>query len=117
MKKRMMTASLAVLIGLVSMTSCKKQQSQMVATPHKTMTVETQSRELTTNYSATIRGRQDIEIYPQVGGTLQKLCVTEGQRVKKGCPAVMNFTENPSQGDTLSISGTGRRSVRFPFLP
>ena len=79
-----MTASLAVLIGLVSMTSCKKQQSQMVATPHKTMTVETQSRELTTNYSATIRGRQDIEIYPQVGGTLQKLCVTEGQRVKKG---------------------------------
>lgn len=84
MKKRMMTASLAVLIGLVSMTSCKKQQSQMVATPHKTMTVETQSRELTTNYSATIRGRQDIEIYPQVGGTLQKLCVTEGQRVKKG---------------------------------
>lgn len=84
MKKRMMTASLAVLIGLVSMTSCKKQQPQMVATPHKTMTVETQSRELSTNYSATIRGRQDIEIYPQVGGTLQKLCVTEGQRVKKG---------------------------------
>lgn len=84
MKKRMMTASMAVLIGLVSMTSCKKEQSQMVATPHKTMTVETQSRELSTNYSATIRGRQDIEIYPQVSGTLQKLCVTEGQRVKKG---------------------------------
>ena len=35
-------------------------------------------------YSATIRGRQDIDIYPQVSGTLTKVCVTEGQRVKNG---------------------------------
>ena len=34
-------------------------------------------------YSSTIRGCQDINIYPQVGGTLQKLLVTEGQRVRK----------------------------------
>ena len=39
---------------------------------------------LPTKASATIRGRQDIEVYPQVGGTLQRLCETEGQAVKKG---------------------------------
>lgn len=41
---------------------------------------------MTTKYSATIRGRQDIEVYPQVGGTLQRLCVTEGQKVSQGQP-------------------------------
>lgn len=35
-------------------------------------------------YSATIRGRQDIEIYPQVSGTLTQVCVSEGERVKRG---------------------------------
>ena len=31
-----------------------------------------------------IRGRQDIDIMPQVSGTLTKLCVTEGQKVSTG---------------------------------
>ena len=35
-------------------------------------------------FSATIEGRQDVEIYPQVSGTPQRLCVQEGDRVKKG---------------------------------
>lgn len=39
---------------------------------------------MTDVYSATIRGRQDIEIYPQVGGFLTKVCVEEGERVKRG---------------------------------
>ena len=33
---------------------------------------------------AVIRGRQDIDIYPQVSGTIEKLCVTEGQKVRRG---------------------------------
>lgn len=42
------------------------------------MKVEATDKELSTSYSATIRGRQDIDIYPQVSGTIEKLCVTEG---------------------------------------
>ena len=64
--------------------SCQKEQPMGQAGTYKTMKVKTENRELPSSYSATIRGRQDIEIYPQVGGTLQKLCVTEGQRVRKG---------------------------------
>ena len=48
------------------------------------MTVATTDREIPVNYSATIRGRQDIAIYPQVSGTISQLCVTEGQRVSNG---------------------------------
>ena len=48
------------------------------------MTVSPTDRMISSAYSATIRGRQDIDIYPQVGGTLTKVSVTEGQRVKSG---------------------------------
>ncbi|MFI3247584.1 MAG: efflux RND transporter periplasmic adaptor subunit [Rikenellaceae bacterium] len=34
--------------------------------------------------SATIRGRQDVDVYPQVGGVLTKLLVEEGDLVRKG---------------------------------
>ena len=51
---------------------------------YQTLKIDTVDRELQTNYSATIRGRQDIDIYPQVSGTLTKLCVVEGQTVKRG---------------------------------
>lgn len=35
-------------------------------------------------YSASIQGRQDVEIYPQVSGTITRVCVKEGERVSKG---------------------------------
>jgi len=61
----------------------KKQQAQSLV-EFKTEKVIKKDLTLESKYSATIRGRQDIEVYPQVGGTLQKLCVVEGQKVSKG---------------------------------
>ena len=37
-------------------------------------------------YPATIRGKQDVEIRPQVSGFITKLCIDEGSVVKKGQP-------------------------------
>ena len=76
----------SVLASLVLLSSCgggKKQEPASVAN-FKTTKVGKQNVTLNSKYSATIRGRQDIEVYPQVSGTLQKLCVTEGQNVSKG---------------------------------
>ena len=56
----------------------------MQAGNYETMKVATTDKALTTTYSATIRGRQDIDIYPQVAGTIQELCVSEGEKVRKG---------------------------------
>lgn len=36
------------------------------------------------HFSATIEGQQDVEIYPQVSGTISDLKVKEGEQVKKG---------------------------------
>lgn len=63
---------------------CKEAPAPQVATEYEVMTVAPTDRMLSSAYSATIRGRQDIDIYPQVSGTLTKVCVTEGQRVKSG---------------------------------
>ncbi|MCH5169304.1 MAG: efflux RND transporter periplasmic adaptor subunit [Prevotellaceae bacterium] len=79
---------LYVFLSLIAMTlsSCGgKQQQRTMPTPNFNIgKPEKKDITLTQKYSATIRGRQDIDVYPQVGGTLQKLCVTEGQRVTKG---------------------------------
>lgn len=48
-------------------------------------TVATDSVTIEESYSASIRGRQDIEIYPQVSGTIRRVCVKEGQKVHKDC--------------------------------
>ncbi len=42
------------------------------------------SSQQTTQYPATIKGTQDIEIRPQVSGFIIKLCVDEGATVRKG---------------------------------
>ena len=51
---------------------------------YATMKITVSDKKFSTSYSATIRGRQDIDIYPQVSGTIERLCVTEGEKVRKG---------------------------------
>lgn len=43
-----------------------------------------EDRELTVKYSAVIEGKQDVEVRPQVSGTLTQVCMQEGARVRKG---------------------------------
>lgn len=47
-------------------------------------TLQPSNVELKSSYPATIRGKQDVEIRPQVAGFITKLCVDEGATVKKG---------------------------------
>ena len=76
------------LIGLVGFTavlvSCKQTPQAPMNANYATMKITVSDKKFSTSYSATIRGRQDIDIYPQVSGTIEKLCVTEGQTVRRG---------------------------------
>lgn len=65
---------------------CTQAPPAQMQSEYEVMTVAPADRTLSSSYSATIRGRQDIEIYPQVSGTLTKVCVTEGQKVRSGQP-------------------------------
>ena len=69
--------------GLV-LAACGNAPAVQNQSEYPVMNISTADKELQTAYSATIRGRQDIDIYPQVSGTLTKLCVAEGQAVRKG---------------------------------
>lgn len=73
-----------VIMALACSCSGKTAQQKMPSANYETTTVATKDVTMNTKYSATIRGRQDIDVYPQVSGTLQRLCVTEGQKVAKG---------------------------------
>lgn len=86
MRKNIKFVATAVLALGAILCSCggKKTQQQMPSANFETMEVSTKDVTMTTKYSATIRGRQDIEVYPQVSGTLERLCVTEGQKVSQG---------------------------------
>jgi membrane fusion protein (multidrug efflux system) len=78
------TTILGTVVASILSSCSDNSQRQMPAANFETMKVTTKDVTMTTKYSATIRGRQDIDIMPQVSGTLTKLCVTEGQVVKTG---------------------------------
>ena len=50
------------------------------------LTLEPAKMELKSSYPVTIKGKQDIEIRPNVSGFITKLCVDEGSVVRKGQP-------------------------------
>lgn len=73
-----------ILFCCLSATGCKQAPPAQMEPEYEMMTLAPTDRLLSSTYSATIRGRQDIEIYPQVSGFLTKVGVAEGQRVRKG---------------------------------
>lgn len=77
------SAAIALTSGL---SSCggQQQQQQAQAPVIATLTVAYGSTDLNSEYAATIKGRTDIEIRPQVTGFITKVHVDEGQKVRRG---------------------------------
>jgi len=85
MKKRNVmawaVASATVAVGLVS---CGIEEPTPTDSSFETMTVKKSDIELPYKFSARMKGQNDVTITPQVSGQLTKICVSEGQQVKKG---------------------------------
>ena len=64
--------------------SCNLDMPKQTNTSFETMTVEKSDIELPYKFSARMKGQNDVTVTPQVSGQLTKICVTEGQQVKKG---------------------------------
>lgn len=80
MKKNLLFAAALFLL----LTACGKAPQAPQALPYASQTLSTTDAEVESRFSASIRGRQDISIMPQVGGTISKVCVTEGEVVRNG---------------------------------
>ena len=68
-----MKQGLLLLCCMIAATGCKQAPPAQMETEYEVMTVVPADRMISSAYSATIRGRQDIDIYPQVSGTLTKV--------------------------------------------
>lgn len=73
------------LLSICMLASCRDtSDSQGEPQTYPVLTVKYDNVNVAESYSASIQGRQDIEIYPQVAGTISNVCVKEGQDVKEG---------------------------------
>ena len=64
--------------------SCDNKQKDMPSEKYKTLTVTKSNQTLQSEYPAILRGRQAVEVRPQVSGTITKICIKEGDIVHKG---------------------------------
>ena len=72
---------LGIVAGLVS---CDVDMPKQTQSSFETMTVEKSDIEVPYKFSARMKGQNDVTVTPQVSGQLMKICVAEGQQVKKG---------------------------------
>ena len=75
---------LPLLLGLFILFSCQDKKQEKSALVYKTMKVERTSQAVKANYSATMKGKEIVEIRPQVSGLITKILIAEGQKVHKG---------------------------------
>lgn len=76
---------IALICFTLGLISCKQEEKGQAEAKYSVMKISANAeKEVMTSYSATIEGKQDIAIYPQVSGYIEKLCVTEGEKVREG---------------------------------
>ena len=83
-KKIFATWAAAATLVVGSLTSCGLDMPKETNSSFETMTVKKSDIELPYKFSAKMKGQNDVTVTPQVSGQLMKICVTEGQQVKKG---------------------------------
>lgn len=77
--------NLAVIAASLVLTwSCKKSAPAQESGTYKTLTVSKGKSVLNKEYTSTLEGIENVELRPQVSGTITKICVEEGSKVRKG---------------------------------
>lgn len=129
MKKRKIIRNIIITEAccLIILTCCKPSTDETGTVPSlSVLTVSEQQVDLTETFSASIRGRQDVDIIPQVSGRITRLCVKEGERVRRGqvlaiidqAPyqaalrtAVANVSAAKARVETARIELNGKQSL------
>lgn len=83
-RKNSMTWAVVIATAFSGLVSCNLDIPTETQTSFETMTIQKSDIELPYKFSARMKGQNDVTVTPQVSGQLTKICVTEGQQVKKG---------------------------------
>ena len=84
MERNTMWQWFCLLLVLAISNSCGVDIPKEKQSSFETMTVQKSDLEVPVKFSAKMKGQADVTISPQVSGQLMKICVTEGQQVRKG---------------------------------
>ena len=83
-KKYALMWAMVVGTAISGLTACNIDMPKETQSSFETMTIQKSDIELPYKFSARMKGQNDVTVTPQVSGQLTKICVTEGQQVKKG---------------------------------
>lgn len=84
MERNTMWQWFCLLLVLAISNSCGVDIPKEKQSSFETMVVQKTDIEVPMKFSAKMKGLADVTISPQVSGQLMKICVTEGQQVRKG---------------------------------
>ena len=82
--KRVLISGLAAAALTMTTTACQEAAVQQQAREYPVLTAGLSNETVSDSYPASIKGRQDVSVMPQVSGTLTELRVAEGDRVHRG---------------------------------
>ena len=83
-KKNVMTMAVTLAAAMVGMVSCSLDMPQETQSSFETMIVKKSDIEIPFKFSAKMKGQNDVTVTPQVSGQLTRICVSEGQQVRRG---------------------------------
>lgn len=72
-----------MLMGIV-LSACHPMEEKQEDASYKIWVVKPEDRTLKSEYTASLAGRQVVEIRPQVSGFITRICIEEGAPVRKG---------------------------------
>lgn len=76
---------LPIALTVLAIVSCGRNGSGTEEpVKYNTLTLALTDKTVSTGYPASLQGRQMVEIRPQVSGTISRICIDEGQEVRKG---------------------------------
>ena len=82
MKKKL---SSLLLVAILFMTvSCDEPVQKRGSKNYETLTASRSNSNIASEYTASIRGTQSVDIRPQISGIITKISINEGAKVKKG---------------------------------
>lgn len=82
--KSVLISGLAAAALTMTTTACQEAAVQQQAKEYPVITTSLSDETVADSYPASIKGRQDVSVMPQVSGTLTELRVAEGDRVRRG---------------------------------
>lgn len=76
--------NIAIIASIALCTACAETVTEQQVASYEALKITLSDTEVESRFAASVRGRQDIDIIPQVSGTISKVCVSEGAVVKEG---------------------------------